>query len=511
MGATSSDLRRGAVLGRSVAALLGLGLGAAVVAWALPRLEPDPVRHHVALAEYLEAIQGIIMRPLEEGAPPYVLRPGIRRAPTLVTNSLGLRGPELEEPKQRPRILVLGDSFTFGFGLLEGEPFAAVLQEELDGDWEVVNAGVNGYGIPEIAAQFERLVDRVQPDVVIVTFVMNDLDDCRIFIEEGAYCRYPTLEELPAEGRFVSSVNVQRIGQLAGYRGEEFSTFVHGNSGFANFLPLGLGPTAKSRWMTYRDHLRRIQDGAAARGARTLMFSFHHAGNGAHVGLFASCNSVGMPLYTVDAEMDLGSKDHRLAWDPHPNARANQRFAEHLLRALVAEGIVDASFGEDLDPLEPIALSAELEGTCRSNQAGYGHNNLDDEVVLAAGACENLHQVIGGLEDDGGLLGCVATVLLGAEEPTTLRVEAAAPDLEPGQTRTLEVRLGRDRVLHTLEVGAETGSFELDLPDAAQEKFPVGPTFHLVELELCDPHVLATPPAERPAQCALRVRRISLR
>ena len=32
------------------------------------------------------------------------------------TNSIGLRGPELDEPKERFRILCVGDSVTFGWG-----------------------------------------------------------------------------------------------------------------------------------------------------------------------------------------------------------------------------------------------------------------------------------------------------------------------------------------------------------------------------------------------------------
>jgi acyl-CoA thioesterase-1 len=47
----------------------------------------------------------------------------------------------------RPKVVVLGDSLTAGYGLLEMQSFPALLQEKLNVDgyqWEVVNAGISG-------------------------------------------------------------------------------------------------------------------------------------------------------------------------------------------------------------------------------------------------------------------------------------------------------------------------------------------------------------------------------
>src|SRR6187402_3580061 len=47
----------------------------------------------------------------------------------------------------RPKVVVLGDSLTAGYGLLEQQAFPALLQEKLNVDgyqWEVVNAGISG-------------------------------------------------------------------------------------------------------------------------------------------------------------------------------------------------------------------------------------------------------------------------------------------------------------------------------------------------------------------------------
>jgi acyl-CoA thioesterase I len=47
----------------------------------------------------------------------------------------------------KPKVVVLGDSLTAGYGLLESQSFPSLLQAKLDEDgygWEVVNAGISG-------------------------------------------------------------------------------------------------------------------------------------------------------------------------------------------------------------------------------------------------------------------------------------------------------------------------------------------------------------------------------
>jgi hypothetical protein len=52
------------------------------------------------------------------------------------TNSLGLRGAEIPASKSagRERILVLGDSYAFGYGVGDEDTFAAVLERELNAE-----------------------------------------------------------------------------------------------------------------------------------------------------------------------------------------------------------------------------------------------------------------------------------------------------------------------------------------------------------------------------------------
>ncbi|GEM_PF-3333288 len=97
-------------------------------------------------------------------------------------NSLSLRHGEL--PAQLPdafRILVLGDSQTFGQGIDQDRTFSAVLQELLNSSgsairYQVFNGGVNGYGTFDELCKLKRLAPVLKPSLVVaVAHVDNAL------------------------------------------------------------------------------------------------------------------------------------------------------------------------------------------------------------------------------------------------------------------------------------------------------------------------------------------------
>ncbi|MBZ0267929.1 hypothetical protein K8I85_07225 [bacterium] len=96
------------------------------------------------------------------------------------TNSTGQRGGDLG-PKTKPRILALGDSFTWGWGVGEGEEWIHVTGEELAKrgqlDVQAVNGGVNGYGTESALALLREIGDTVRPDLVLLGFFANDYTD----------------------------------------------------------------------------------------------------------------------------------------------------------------------------------------------------------------------------------------------------------------------------------------------------------------------------------------------
>jgi len=93
-------------------------------------------------------------------------------------NRLGFRGPlpELDLPATKPRLLVVGDSQTFGLGVDNGETFCDRLRERLP-EVDVLNAGSNGYGTREQLAVIDHLGEAWRPDVVLLVFFWNDIED----------------------------------------------------------------------------------------------------------------------------------------------------------------------------------------------------------------------------------------------------------------------------------------------------------------------------------------------
>ncbi|MCX5737733.1 MAG: SGNH/GDSL hydrolase family protein, partial [Proteobacteria bacterium] len=98
----------------------------------------------------------------------------------LRVNSRGLRSPEIAVPKPvgMHRVLVLGDSVTFGWGVEEEQNFSRrleiALRQQLACPVEVLNSGVAGYGTVEEADYFTHEGLEVAPDVVLIYYVEND-------------------------------------------------------------------------------------------------------------------------------------------------------------------------------------------------------------------------------------------------------------------------------------------------------------------------------------------------
>jgi len=96
------------------------------------------------------------------------------------TNALRLRGPEIGPRRPGvPRVLMLGDSYTFGWAVSEQDALPAQLERLLSEpghEVEVVNGGVPGYNTEQEAVLLEHLLPAVQPDIVVLGFVMNDAE-----------------------------------------------------------------------------------------------------------------------------------------------------------------------------------------------------------------------------------------------------------------------------------------------------------------------------------------------
>jgi lysophospholipase L1-like esterase len=93
----------------------------------------------------------------------------------VATNSMGLRDDEITAlAPGTQRLLCLGDSTTYGSGVVRAEAWPEVLARELGAPVDVVNAGVPGYTAFQCARWLEREGLALEPDIVLVTAGFND-------------------------------------------------------------------------------------------------------------------------------------------------------------------------------------------------------------------------------------------------------------------------------------------------------------------------------------------------
>lgn len=180
IGSLGPVLRRraGPVLLALSSVLLSLlameGLARTAVALGIADLEPPPPSRAIWTRRGLRVDRELKFANLRAATYPIS---GIR----CTTNSLGLRNREVAQPKPERtyRILALGDSTVFGWGVPRAATFSQRLEQELNAaqdalNVEVINAGVPGYSLYQVWTYLRREGIRLEPDLLIVETNFND-------------------------------------------------------------------------------------------------------------------------------------------------------------------------------------------------------------------------------------------------------------------------------------------------------------------------------------------------
>jgi lysophospholipase L1-like esterase len=118
-------------------------------------------------------------------------------------NSVGLRDSEvvLPKPPRTIRMIAVGDSVTFGYGIPIEATYPKVLQRRLNGisasqnnsseapHFEVLNAGTLGGSLGDYLHFLNQKTDLLQPDVILLGLTLNDIlvySDAGGVVENGA-------------------------------------------------------------------------------------------------------------------------------------------------------------------------------------------------------------------------------------------------------------------------------------------------------------------------------------
>ncbi len=172
---------------------------------------------------------------------------------------------ELARSAKRPRVVLLGDSCTFGHRVAVEDTFAELLERELGGPdvVDVVNLGVPGYSSYQALRLCEKLALDLDPSIVVFATNFNDrryvrrAEDARFAWEESAASARAPLARLVRASRLVGLVR-----ELAGADDQEEARSVPG------LARQDLHPRVSPE--RYREHLELFARAVRAHGAKPV-------------------------------------------------------------------------------------------------------------------------------------------------------------------------------------------------------------------------------------------------
>ncbi len=257
-------------------------------------------------------------------------------------NKDGFRGRPIG--KKRPgvsRVLVIGDSYPFGWGMNEGEPpFPSRLETMLNADSpttrvEVINAAVPGYGTLHEFHLLKNTLPIAMPDIVVWTFVMNDAEPQQSVpinpdveyqycwswlwsrIEAGLLTRFPSLSDYFHDERYLHDYDYRK--------------------GFAPGSPKA--QTAK-KWLRIADGILRSDDFPIPM-LLVIIPDFYWPFDDKYpfTEIHKTVASWGeeMKVETLDLWPYFKGMDHKKLWiegDGHPNAEAHELIAKQIAARL---------------------------------------------------------------------------------------------------------------------------------------------------------------------------------
>lgn len=254
------------------------------------------------------------------------------------TNSVGFRDREYAtvKPEGKVRILVLGDSFTLGWGVPPDSVYSARLEDMLnrDGDrYEVINMGIGNYNTVMEVELFKYKGLAFDPDMVILAFFLNDTESVP---DRKSGFTYALIKHSYFGSFLFDRITRLRSRFMGGYR---WGTYYAGLYTEDNAGPLAASERA----------FRELAGICGDRGIQLVVVNIPELRRLEDYAFdYATCYIEDLAAEAGAPFIDLlpGLRGHRPAslWvsaeDPHANARANGIFAEQIYSGLMREGLL---------------------------------------------------------------------------------------------------------------------------------------------------------------------------
>jgi hypothetical protein len=197
---------------------------------------------------------------------------------TYSINAYGYRGRAIpiSNHYDKANVVVLGDSYSFGTGVRDGEEYPAVIASELADRCDVVNLSVGGWGLTQEVRRFYEFGRLYDPKVVVLQFCSNDpLDNARnrvAVIEDGRLRFQDSQFSLNWVKRYLSDSILQKSQLYNLVRSPLYLRFAR-KSIDEDLWGLDGGPQFREEEIFYSDLLTLFAEDLARRGTRLLMIS----------------------------------------------------------------------------------------------------------------------------------------------------------------------------------------------------------------------------------------------
>lgn len=352
-------------MGSLALGFLGLELGLRVDAYLRQRRSFErAIREAPQIGPDGRGSLGHLLRPSWDPRVVYELRPHLSVLMTIPggpeawvhTNSQGFRDREyaLAKPSGTYRVLGLGDSLMFGWGVEEGRDYLAVLERRLQREhperpWEVINAAVPGYNAVMEAASLKARGLAYQPDLLIVGYCGNDFGLPNFIWPDAPYLSLRT----SLLKRFVG----ERLGRWKGPPppnafGSGMQNAPMRDDGFEED-PARVPPRYREMvgWEPFARSLRELRDLGRERGLRVAVLMFFEGPESRRGRVAELVRSLGMALIDVGAAQQRFMRENGIQdyygsvlvvgpGDPHPSALSHEMAADTVLDWMRSQGLI---------------------------------------------------------------------------------------------------------------------------------------------------------------------------
>jgi len=260
---------------------------------------------------------------------------------TVSTDANGVRVPHhtVEKPAGKKRVMALGCSTTFGWGVDDAKSYPARLETRLRAkgykNWQVINGGQPGYTTFQGLWFWDRTLYKYQPDIVLIGYIVQDA-------RKAAYSD-KSQAVLQADDRFLKRHVLYKLKTYMGLR-----ALIGGIQIKAKERPNGdIGGVFRVPPQDYAQNLRAIVQRVRDIGATPVLFGYPLEREGYTAEhrriLQAAADELHVAHFDPQPQMDAASRRETLYFVKdrgHANAMGNDLIAKWVLEYLEKQGLL---------------------------------------------------------------------------------------------------------------------------------------------------------------------------